>query len=636
MFEIHENSPTVDTLEENILFISSPNIGILFPRPFSDISMGAEMVIAGMKSEGLTCTYFDANASIQYNRTHEHKTAELYHEPVYSREKLSEDEFRILMTPDGLKGLISGEIQSERLHRWADYAVDSLLESCGDVDDYGAICLSLDMRLTVDYPSLISFGFCLFLLNKIREKTVDKNIPSYIGGWKVLQKVVERGLLKTVIEQFPEEYLPTVFFVGPGDKAFPKYLKENLEIDRKKEKRTPLSTGYGDTSGKIPYDHLHEEQMNNLIKEIDKDTPVHYGNGENIILRDHLPGVTKGLAVLSKNNKQSRLIPQYFYTQDMFDKFPELHNAKPFSYANYKFTEGCIFKCSFCVDSLLDDFEKNEMNDVIEALKYYNDNGVHHVRFFNNNINFKKSWLIELCNRIVRENIKVKWSDSANLRVTSQEMFDAMGESGCIKLWFGTETISPRILKQIRKEVSVEQMEKSLQWAHNSGIWNQCNFIVNFPWETEEEHEMLVDFVKRNFHRGILNGFQLNIFKLFRKTEYYEYPERFNIDTGVRKSNRNENIYTEIGGRDWDQIVEDGKYRYKNFLKQTDMGNSGVYVADHMFFSIHDIYNGDKEKIRTFLDYFRTNTPAPIHPFPVDPGEDIYDEWYEQNLKLIK
>ena len=36
------------------------------------------------------------------------------------------------------------------------------------------------------------------------------------------------------------------------------------------------------------------------------------------------------------------------------------------------------------------------------------------------------SWVKEFCNEVVKRNLKIKWSDSANLKVGDHEMFQAM------------------------------------------------------------------------------------------------------------------------------------------------------------------------------------------------------------------
>jgi len=65
------------------------------------------------------------------------------------------------------------------------------------------------------------------------------------------------------------------------------------------------------------------------------------------------------------------------------------------------------------------------------------------------------------------------------LSLGNKEIYDTIKEAGCIKLWYGTESINDDILKVIRKNVTVDRIKENLQLAHDAGIFNSCNFIIN-------------------------------------------------------------------------------------------------------------------------------------------------------------
>ena len=96
-------------------------------------------------------------------------------------------------------------------------------------------------------------------------------------------------------------------------------------------------------------------------------------------------------------------------------------------------------------------------------------------------------------------------------------------------MWYGTETISNRILKEVHKEVKQNQVHNMMQWASDAGIMNFSNFIFNFPHETDEEFMMLYDFINEYLANGLMDAYKLSQFRVLLKTEYSEFPERFNI-----------------------------------------------------------------------------------------------------------
>lgn len=83
--------------------------------------------------------------------------------------------------------------------------------------------------------------------------------------------------------------------------------------------------------------------------------------------------------------------------------------------------------------------------------------------------------------------------------------------------WCGTETVSERLLKIIKKNLNQEKIERGLRAADANGIWNCCNFIYNFPHETEAEFANLVDFITTS---ELVNTYEANEFLLLAETDY--------------------------------------------------------------------------------------------------------------------
>ena len=255
------------------------------------------------------------------------------------------------------------------------------------------------------------------------------------------------------------------------------------------------------------------------------------------------------------------------YPKILLEGFPELANSTSVDYGTYKFSQGCNFHCNFCTESNWD-LSVNNMDSIIDALKCFEDKGIKHIRFFNNNINFTVKWAEEFCDKIIQNNISIKWTDNANLTFTSPNMFKMLYEAGCIKLWYGTETISNRQLKVINKTARITHFEQSLQWAHEAGIWNQCNFITNFPHEDAGDVDDMIQFINDFHSKGFINGYVVNVFELRATSNYHVHPEKFGIE--IVDGNHEMNFliqYNEKGGKKWDEIFEEGKQKKLKITK---------------------------------------------------------------------
>jgi hypothetical protein len=109
-----------------------------------------------------------------------------------------------------------------------------------------------------------------------------------------------------------------------------------------------------------------------------------------------------------------------------------------------------------------------------------------------------------------------------------REILMKMKEAGAVRLIFGMETASPRLLKFIGKTITPEQIAGVLCWAHEVGIWTGIEIIAGLPTERDNDIEATIDFLKQN-HRYIDEAY-LNAFFLDRNSLMYKYPQRYNIE----------------------------------------------------------------------------------------------------------
>ena len=432
-------------------------------------------------------------------------------------DKLTEEEFKSVSNSNYIIDVFESK---QKLPTKIDFWTKCLVDDLPDVKDYDVICVSLNRWMYKYYPSIASYAMTIYML-----KELDAKIPIYIGGEYAYEMMEAHGCLN--------HFMKKIDFVS--------YVRG-------------------------------------------RDISVFVDSLNNIIPRKKIT-----LGQVTKPQIDFKIDCQHDYISDVTDnfqphileKYPKLKNVGNINLSPFKFSEGCIFKCAFCPSGIDSFFEKSEIVETVDKLEALVEKGFTDFRFFNDNINFKLKYTIEFANEIIKRNLNIRFSDSANLRVGSQEMFSALSEAGCIKLWYGTETVSPRILREIHKEVSPEQIEKMLVWSDSVGIWNCCNFIFNFPHESEEEFDSLLKFMRYGIDNQLINAYQANVFKLLFATEYEKYPENFNIKLVGIDSISKMHMFDEIGGLRWDEKVKLGKQR-SQIMKST------LYTADERSIAAND------------------------------------------------
>ena len=551
-----------------ILFCTAPTIALFNIKHYGEPNLGAAEVAGALKSNGAEVIHLDLNAALnEYRRNNE----------GFSNQILGLQDFNILASRTHLKHFFENPVTTSPLiESWAIYLSNYVKTFVGD-QPVDAICFSIPRQQQMYYIATGSFNMSIILRKYLNY--IDDTVPFYIGGVKVYTMLDKRNYFDNIKEYVPVNCLPVYYIVGEAHLVFYKYISDNLEKDKEYLKERNKNVVSGEVRAK-----LLDQQANST----------------------YLPDV-KPL-----NFRSAELEVSTYFPDNMISHFPELGKIKPFNYYSYRFTDGCIFKCSFCTTTGIPGFNKltrkDDPSQVVDCLEHFYDSGIKYVRFFNNNINFKMSWVKEFCNEVVKRNLKIKWSDSANLKVGDHEMFQAMGEAGCVKLWYGTETVSPRILKEINKEVSPERIDTVLNWVHEAGIWNCSNFIVNLPHESDEEYEMLRNFIKKYYDAGILNGFSAHVLEIIDTAEMQTNPERFRITLHEEHNVVKKLIYTEDNNASWEEIYKRGEYRLKHLADPVNISDpklfSNIFENDYFFFSMYEAYGGDKnikKKIYTHL-----------------------------------
>ena len=88
--------------------------------------------------------------------------------------------------------------------------------------------------------------------------------------------------------------------------------------------------------------------------------------------------------------------------------------------------------------------------------------------FLSSTINISKKYINELCDEIIKNNLNIYWSDCARFNEMDKETLIKMRKAGCIRLIYGLETASPKMLKYIDKRITLEQASRVIKETHEA------------------------------------------------------------------------------------------------------------------------------------------------------------------------
>lgn len=172
---------------------------------------------------------------------------------------------------------------------------------------------------------------------------------------------------------------------------------------------------------------------------------------------------------------------------------------------------GCYWKkCSFC-DVSLDYIARYEqasaktLVDRIEAI--VQETGQTGFHFVDEAAPPKALW--GLADELQRRKLDISWWGNVRFEKTfTPELCEALAASGCVAISGGLEVASDRLLKLMKKGVSVEQVARVTRAFSEAGILVHAYLMYGFPTQTVQDTVDALEYVRQLFEQGcIQSGF---------------------------------------------------------------------------------------------------------------------------------
>lgn len=175
-----------------------------------------------------------------------------------------------------------------------------------------------------------------------------------------------------------------------------------------------------------------------------------------------------------------------------FPNVPFNGYSRRFPIAPMLITRGCPNRCTFCETGIINGYNIRSRNakNIIEEIKLLTARfGVSEIQFFDSNCAHSRGPLREVCERVISENMDISWSAPNGIRIDSidKKLVDLMKRSGCFQVNVGIESGSPRILRQIKKALSLDMVREKVSLLRKAGIEVVGFFMIGFPGETIAE-----------------------------------------------------------------------------------------------------------------------------------------------------
>lgn len=209
------------------------------------------------------------------------------------------------------------------------------------------------------------------------------------------------------------------------------------------------------------------------------------GEGEELILEI--------LADIEKNGKPPELkhIVQKFDQRINIDALP-VPDYSHFNFNDYQMpngattelSRGCVAKCVFCDETHFWKYRDRKSSSLLAELKHLYNSGINYIWFLDSLVNGNLKELRNFTKGVIESDMKLGWSGYARCDGRMDlDFYKDMKASGCITLCYGVESGSNKILADMNKGITTDEIESNFRDAEIVGIDAVIMLIPGFATE---------------------------------------------------------------------------------------------------------------------------------------------------------
>jgi len=149
---------------------------------------------------------------------------------------------------------------------------------------------------------------------------------------------------------------------------------------------------------------------------------------------------------------------------------------------------GCSGNCIYCIANIYYGrrFRKRSVTSVISEIEEcVNRHDIRNFLFWGESFTTDKNYGEEICDEIIKKDIKITWSTTSRVDTLNQLLLDKMKKAGCVLLGLGIESYDQTILDNARKGVTTGQIEQAVSMVRKAGIKSMGHFVFGLPGETK-------------------------------------------------------------------------------------------------------------------------------------------------------
>lgn len=193
--------------------------------------------------------------------------------------------------------------------------------------------------------------------------------------------------------------------------------------------------------------------------------------------------------------------------------------------------KGCVARCTFCHrwDKGYRPIPPDQIVAHIEFLKKRY--GVGYVMFTDENFGSDRRHVLELLEKL--KPLDILWTvGGVRVRSMSLDVLKKMREAGCVSVFYGMETGSPRILEVMEKKATLQDNLNAAKWTREAGLFTIYQMILGMPGEDSSSVQETIEFLKtvtQDAFESPRSVMSINYIQALPGTPVYECARRMGL-----------------------------------------------------------------------------------------------------------
>ena len=223
--------------------------------------------------------------------------------------------------------------------------------------------------------------------------------------------------------------------------------------------------------------------------------------------REDIPAI-KG--IIFKDGSTFKRTPPRPYIEDL-DSIPHparhlLPGLRRYRYSWYKYlptatvitSRGCPYQCTFCDRAVFGNkLRLRSIGDILEEIEsLVKDYGVRGIDIADDLFTITPQRVYDFCNGLQKRSLEVAWLCLGRVDRVDQKMLAAMKKAGCWQIGYGIESGNQMILDRIKKDITLEAVEKAVRWTREAGIRTMGFFMLGLPGDGPVSMQDTLNFAR--------------------------------------------------------------------------------------------------------------------------------------------